>query len=51
MIRRKMVSRLAPSEAAASSTSCSSSSSTGCTVRTMNGSVTNASASKTAFSV
>ena len=51
MIRRKMVNRLAPSEAAASSTSASSSSSTGCTVRTTNGRVTKASASDTAFSV
>src|SRR5690242_4474172 len=47
MIRRNVVSRPAPSEAAASSTSASSSSSTGCTVRTMNGSVTNASARNT----
>ena len=47
MIRRKIVNRLAPSEAAASSTSASSSSSTGCTVRTTNGSVTNANASRT----
>ena len=51
MIRRKMVNRLAPSEAAASSTSASSSSRTGCTVRTTKGSVTKASARVTAFSV
>ena len=51
MIRRKIVNRLAPSEAAASSTSASSSSRTGWTVRTMNGSVTNAKASSTAFGV
>ena len=48
MIRRNVVNRLAPSEAAASSTSVSISSSTGCTVRTTNGSVTNASARSTA---
>lgn len=42
---RRNVTRLeAPSEAAASSTSLSSSMSTGCTARTTNGSVTNASA-------
>ena len=46
--RRNVVSRPAPSEAAASSTSVSSSSSTGCTVRTTNGSVTNAIARNTA---
>ena len=49
MIRRKIVNRLAPSDAAASSTSRSSSSSTGCTVRTTNGSVTNSSARNTAL--
>ena len=38
MTRRNVVTRLAPSEAAASSTSASSSSSTGWTVRTTNGS-------------
>jgi hypothetical protein len=38
--RRKTCTRVAPSEAAASSTSGSSSSSTGCTVRTTKGSVT-----------
>ena len=48
MTRRKVVNRLAPSEAAASSTSRSSSASTGCTVRTTNGSVTNRKARKTA---
>ena len=51
MIRRKIVNRLAPSEAAASSTSWSISASTGCTVRTMNGSVTNRNATKTAIRV
>ena len=51
MISRKMVNRLAPSEAAASSTSGSISSSTGCTVRTTNGSVTNRKASVTAVGV
>ena len=49
--RRNVVSRLAPSDAAASSTSRSSVSSTGWTVRTTNGSVTNASARKTAYRV
>ena len=44
MTRRKMVKRLAPSEAAACSISWSSSSSTGCTARTTNGSVTRSSA-------
>ena len=48
MIRRKIVQRRAPSDAAASSISRSSSISTGCTVRTTNGSVTNSSASTTA---
>ena len=43
-IRRNTVNSLAPSERAASSISVSSSSSTGCTVRTTNGSVTNSSA-------
>ena len=47
MTRRNVVNRVAPSDAAASSTSVSSSSSTGCTVRTTNGSVTNAIASST----
>ena len=47
MIRRKTVTGPAPSEAAASSISRSSSSSTGCTERTTNGSVTNSSASRT----
>ena len=51
VIRRKVVKRLAPSDAAASSTSVSISSSTGCTVRTMNGRVTNAMARTTAFRV
>ena len=46
-IRRRMVARLAPSDAAASSTSASSSASTGCTVRTMKGKVTKARASVT----
>ena len=41
MIRRKVVNGPAPSEAAASSMSRSSSSSTGCTARTTNGRVTN----------
>ena len=45
---RKVVSGPAPSEAAASSISRSSSSSTGCTVRITNGSVTNRSATRTA---
>ena len=44
-IRRKVVNRLAPSDAAASSTSGSSSASTGWTVRTTKGSVTNRNAS------
>ncbi len=44
MTRRKVVSGLAPSDAAASSISRSSSSSTGCTARTTNGRVTNRSA-------
>ena len=48
MTRRKVVNRLAPSDAAASSTSRSSSASTGWTVRTTNGSVTNRNARKTA---
>ena len=43
----KIVGLLAPSEAAACSTSRSSSSSTGCTERTTNGSVTNSSATPT----
>ena len=47
MIRRKIGERRAPSEAAASSISRSSSSSTGCTARTTKGSVTNSSASIT----
>ena len=42
--RRKMAKRFAPSDAAASSMSRSNSVSTGCTVRTTNGSVTNKSA-------
>jgi len=42
--RRKIVKLLAPSEAAASSASGSSSISTGCTVRTTKGSVTKRSA-------
>ena len=46
-MRRKMVSGRAPSDAAASSMSWSSSSSTGCTARTTNGSVTNSSAMTT----
>ena len=41
MTRRKTVNRLAPKVAAASSTSPSSCSSTGCTMRTMKGKVTN----------
>src|SRR4051812_7960818 len=45
--RRKIVNPLAPSDAAASSISVSSSSSTGCTVRTTKGSVTNNSATTT----
>ena len=51
MIRRKVVKLLAPSDAAASSISRSSSISTGCTARTTNGSVTNSSASTTAICV
>jgi hypothetical protein len=51
MMRRKMTSRLAPSDAAAASASRSSSASTGCTVRTMNGSVTNRNARNTAIRV
>ncbi len=51
MIRRKIVKLPAPSEAAASSMSRSSSISTGCTARTTNGSVTNSSASSTAARV
>ena len=47
-MRRKVVAFEAPSEAAASSTSWSSSISTGCTERTTNGSVTNSSATSTA---
>src|SRR5512133_3966304 len=46
-----VVNRLAPREAAASSTSCSSSRSTGCTVRTMKGNVTKRKAKKTATRV
>ena len=46
-MRRKIVSRFAPSDAAASSISRSSSISTGCTVRTTNGSVTKSSAIRT----
>ena len=48
---RNVVNRPAPSEADASSTSRSSDSSTGWTVRTTNGSVTNASARNTAMRV
>ena len=44
MMRRKIVQPPAPSDAAASSASRSTSSSTGWTERTTNGSVTNASA-------
>ena len=51
MMRRKVVSGAAPSEAAACSISRSSSISTGCTARTTNGSVTNSSASATATCV
>ena len=47
-IRRKIVEERAPSEAAASSMSRSSSIRTGCTARTTKGSVTKASASRTA---
>ena len=50
-IRRKTVSSRAPSERAASSISRSSSCSTGCTVRTTNGSVTKSSARKIAVRV
>ncbi len=50
-MRRSVVHRLAPREAAASSTSVSISSSTGWTVRTTNGSVTKAIARKTALRV
>ncbi len=50
-MRRKRREREAPSEAAASSISRSSSISTGCTVRTTNGSVTKSSASSTAVRV
>jgi hypothetical protein len=46
--RRKVCSELAPSDFAASSTSASSSCSTGWTVRTTNGSVTNISARRIA---
>ena len=46
-MRRKIVSLLAPSDAAASSISRSSSISTGCTVRTTNGNVTKSSAIST----
>ncbi|CPU65183.1 Uncharacterised protein [Mycobacteroides abscessus] len=49
--RRKVVARVAPSDAAASSTSRSSSASTGCTLRTTKGSVTNRNARKTAARV
>ena len=48
MIRAKIDRRPAPSDAAASSISRSSSINTGCTVRTTNGSVTNSSATSTA---
>ena len=51
MMRRKIVNRLAPRDAAAYSTSGSSSASTGCTVRTTNGSVTNRNARNTAMRV
>jgi hypothetical protein len=46
MIRRTVVQRVAPSEADASSNSCSMSSNTGCTVRTTNGRPMNTSATK-----
>ena len=49
--RRNTTNGLAPSEAAASSTSGSISISTGCTVRTTNGSVTNRNARVTAREV
>src|SRR6476661_9417674 len=48
---RNVVKRDAPSDAAASSTSGSSSASTGCTVRTTNGRVTKRNARKTAIRV
>ena len=48
MTRRNVVTLLAPREAAASSTSRSSSSRTGCTIRTTKGSVTKRKARKTA---
>ena len=51
MMRRKIVALRAPSDAAASSISRSSSISTGCTERITNGSVTNSSASRTAACV
>ena len=51
MIRRKVVSGPAPSEAAASSMSVSSSISTGCTERITNGRVTNSSAMTTPIRV
>ena len=51
MTEKKIVRLLAPSEAAASSTSRSSSSSTGCTARTTKGSVTKASATPTPHGV
>ena len=51
MTRRNVVARVAPREAAASSTSVSISSSTGWTVRTTNGTVTKASARNTAMRV
>ena len=47
MMRRKVVHAVAPRVAAASSSASSSSWSTGCTVRTTNGSVTTISASST----
>ncbi len=50
-IRRKTASEPAPSDAAASSISRSSASSTGWTARTTNGSVTNSSARRTAHFV
>ena len=48
MMWRNVLKGPAPSDAAASSISRSSSSSTGCTVRITNGRVTNSSASRTA---
>ena len=51
MIRRKIVSGPAPSDAAASSMSVSSSISTGCTERITNGRVTNSSAITTPIRV